>query len=526
MPVALRPALDRDVYANLLRDTRGLRRDQASARELWFVTLPWEHKEDTLFELEMLLKGLVCFGNPRNHPGAPRRTAQIAHDYQADLRVLRAGMERVITLIRALLGQKDRAFTFARYLETVLPEDGARSQLVKDQLAQDTPEESLFLLRNAFSSYLDLSEGLLRPGRVSHRVHQALLATITREVGRNAYFNPLVALEFRPELDRIRAPEVLEALHGIESESAHRVAALTFLTLFRALRYLAIVDGYASEEGGVRRAYVLLAVLRSDVRALVRFLTRRAADVIADGLEHDLLTLPAKEAERHFEELVARARQLRALRGALEMVASVLRVEVRKSFERDLSAPDAEVSDGELAAQVVVVSAELRATLQHAVHVLCAEMRPGAKLPELFADTGAREAATERLRRDVWMFTQILRAFLAKAEAVQGTSDQWAGVGSFQFVREFLVHFRAIGYQLVRLSDYERLDPFLASLENLRDVDLLDPSRLDEAVRECRALMEFLDGLFTKVSQRAEVAGRPFDRRDAAETLKIYLGAA
>ena len=124
------------------------------------------------------------------------------------------------------------------------------------------------------------------------------------------------------------------------------------------------------------------------------------------------------------------------------------------------------------------------------------------------------------------MFTQILRAFLAKAEAVQGTSDQWAGVGSFQFVREFLVHFRAIGYQLVRLSDYERLDPFLASLEELRDVDLLDPSRLSLAVGECRALMNFLDGLFTKVSQRAEVANKPFDKRDAAETLKIYLGAA
>lgn len=524
--MALRPTSDRDVYANLLRDTRGLRRDQASARELWFVALPWEHKEDTLFELEMLLKGLVCFGNPRNHPGPPRRTAQLAHDFQSETRVLRSGMERAVVLVRLLLGQKDRAFTFARYLETVLPEDGARTQLVKDQLAQDTPEESLFLLRNAFASYLDLADGLARSGRVPHRVHQALHATITREIGRNAYFNPLVALEFRPELDRIRAPEVLEALHGIESEAAHRVTALTFLTLFRALRYLAIVDAYASEEGGVRRAYVLLAVMRSDLRALVRFLSRRAADVIADGLEHELLALPAAEASRHHEALSTRARHLRVLRAALQMVASLLRVEVRKCFERDLPAPDADVADGELAAQVVVVTAELRATLQHAVRMLCAETRPDAKLPELVADAQARRAATERLRRDVWMFTQILRAFLAKADAVQGTSDQWAGVGSFQFVREFLVHFRAIGYQLVRLCDYGRLDPFLRSLEELRDVDLLDPARLSDAVRECRALMEFLDGLFKQVSQRAEIARSPFDKRDAAETLKIYLGAA
>src|SRR5687767_9991192 len=40
---------DRDIYANLLRDTRGLRRDQASARDGWFAQLPWDKKEDTLF---------------------------------------------------------------------------------------------------------------------------------------------------------------------------------------------------------------------------------------------------------------------------------------------------------------------------------------------------------------------------------------------------------------------------------------------------------------------------------------------
>src|SRR4051794_29110309 len=45
----------RDPYADLLRDTRGLRREQAATREAWFASLPWERKEETLFELEMLM---------------------------------------------------------------------------------------------------------------------------------------------------------------------------------------------------------------------------------------------------------------------------------------------------------------------------------------------------------------------------------------------------------------------------------------------------------------------------------------
>ena len=145
----------------------------------------------------------------------------------------------------------------------------------------------------------------------------------------------------------------------------------------------------------------------------------------------------------------------------------------------------------------------------------------------------SRRASSERLRRDVWMFAQVLRAFLAKAQAVQGgalasvaDADLWSAQASFQFVREFLGHFRAIGYQLVRASDYERLDPFLAALDSLRDVDLIDPDRMRAVLGECDAFYAYLLRLFDQIGQRAELGDRPFDRKAAAEMLKIYLGAA
>ena len=122
---------DRDVYANLLRDTRALRRDQSSLRDGWYASLAWEKKEDTLFELEMLLKGVTCFGNPRNHPGARRAASAVAHDYIEELRIVRDGITRINTLMRVLLGEKDKAYTFSRYLESVLPEDSARDRPVE-----------------------------------------------------------------------------------------------------------------------------------------------------------------------------------------------------------------------------------------------------------------------------------------------------------------------------------------------------------------------------------------------------------
>lgn len=521
--MALALPTDRDVYANLLRDTRALRRDQSSLRDGWYASLAWDKKEDTLFELEMLLKGVTCFGNPRNHPGTRRAASAVAHDYIEELRIVRDSITRINTLMRVLLGEKDKAYTFSRYLESVLPEDSARGRLLQEQLTQDTPEEALLVLRNAFGAFQDLADGLIKLGRVGHRLYAALHGTVAREVGRNVYFNPLMALEFRPEFDRIQSGEVLEALHAVRSESAHRVVALTVLALFRALRYLDLADRYAADASSARRAYVIFAVLRSDLRALTRYIGRNAGDVIADGLERDLLSVHAVEIAERRAALVDEARALSTLRNALETAASGLRVDVRKVYSHDLPGPSDGVAGAELGPQVVVATASMRASVHHAIGALCRVLAPGRPTPQLARDRDARRAASERLRREIWMFMQILRAFIAKAQASSGPNDRWGSAASFQFVRDFLSHFRAIGYQLVRSNDYERLDAFIAALGALRDVDLLDPAHLEAAVEECRRFYTFLEELFREIGNRKELAGVAFDRKDATETLKIYL---
>ncbi|MDW8250173.1 MAG: hypothetical protein RMJ98_12840, partial [Myxococcales bacterium] len=94
----------RDAYGDLLRDTRGLRREQQQAREAWFARLPSEKKDEQLFELEILLKGVACFANPRNQPGPPRRTPIVMQDYREALQLVRDGLARVVHLARLLLG--------------------------------------------------------------------------------------------------------------------------------------------------------------------------------------------------------------------------------------------------------------------------------------------------------------------------------------------------------------------------------------------------------------------------------------
>ncbi|WP_156041400.1 hypothetical protein [Chondromyces apiculatus] len=517
----------RNAYAELLRDTRGLRREQQQAREAWFARLAADKKEDTLFELEILLKGLACFANPRNHPGVARRQTIVGQDFREHLQHARDGMSRVVQLARTMLGDRDRAFVFQRYLETVLPEDTARTRLLQAAMAQETPEGSLFVLRHGFTNLIEVAGGLLRVPRLNFRLFYAHLATGMREIAQSSFFNPLHALEFRPEFDRIASTQVLELIQHVPGEHAHRLVALTFLSFFRMLRYLRLVDAIALDYSDRRiagRAHLVLAVLRSDARALSNYLRRRAGVMLADSYERDLLRIPATDLHARYDELTAEGHRLLAIKAALTGVAANLRLEMRRTFEHDLPAADSLLPEGEHRARLRAATASLRPALQNAILFLGRSLGTPLEEGGVFDDQAARRATSERLRRDVWMFAQIARAFASKARHTGPAPDRWTGITSFAFIREFLSYFRAMGYPLLRVGDYPRVDTFMAAMSRLEETDLLDPATMEAAILESEAFYEFLTTLFEQISKRDELAGVAFDRKDAARALRLYLG--
>ncbi len=528
---AIAPATDeRDVYDQLLRDTRGLRREHAAAREAWLARLPLERKVELLFELEILLKGLACFANPRNHPGPPRRTPIVAQDFREHTALAREALGRIVHTCRTLLVDQERAFVFQRYLETVLPDDRARTRLVGDAGAQETPEQSLFVLRHAMTNLYEVTAGVTRLQRVPYRLFYALLGVAQREIAACVYFNPLHALEFRPEFDRITNPQMLELIRNVPGEAARRLVALTVLSLFRMLRYLGLVERVAREptdspRRSVAVVYLVLSVLRSDARALSGYLRRRSGPLLGAGFEAEVLRVPAHELAGAFDGLRARGAELRDVKATLEGAAANLRLEMRRAFEREFLPLEAAPALDELSAAVARVAANLRPALQNVVMFLGRSLGARLDAAGVFDDRAAQRVLSDRLRRDVWMFAQIVRAFAMKARSVDASGqERWAGSSPLGFVREFMSYFRAMGYPLLRAADYPHVDTFLAAMTNLRDADLLDPAGLARAVAEAERFHAFLSALFDAISGREELVGIDFDRRAAAEALRLYLG--
>jgi hypothetical protein len=518
-----------DAYADLLIRTRGLRGDQRTLRDEWFASLPLDTKEDLLFELEVLLKATACFANPRNHPGPPRRTAIVAMDFREALALVRDGMRRGVTLCRTLLGPRDRAYVFHRYLETVLPEDAIRTQLVQEGTSQSTPEDSLLALRHTLASAIEVSEGILRASRVPFRLFYAVPALVQREIAHNAFFNPLTALEFRPEFDRIQSPEVLDLVRGSRGTHSHHFVALTFLSLFRMLRYLRLLSRAAAEssarESFAGRAYLTLSVLFSDSRALSGYLRRRTGHLLAEGFEREIFAVNAPDIVAAAPHLRAQGHRLITLKTALDGIAANLRLEMRRAFLHDLPPIESVPTERALREAVLRMAENLRPALRNSILFLGRAL--GASLEEggVFYDQAARRESSERLRRDVWTFGQIIRAFYTKAQYSEA-EDRWLTLHNFSYVREFMDYFRAMGYPLLRTGDYPRFDAFMTAMSRLQETDLVDPGRLERAIDECMAFHGYLQQLFDDISRRDVLTGVPFDRRGAAHALKLYLGAS
>jgi hypothetical protein len=163
---------------------------------------------------------------------------------------------------------------FRRYVESQLVDDRARRALLEEELEEDTPQESLFLLRQSFESLRTIVDSLLKLETVSFRVFHEVGNLALRAILQNQYFRPFRPLEFCIEFDRVKSVPVLDALRRL-GDPERRLFTTAFLGLFRLLHYLAYVR--PAPRGVDRRSRVVLSLVRSESLTLVGYLKTEVA---------------------------------------------------------------------------------------------------------------------------------------------------------------------------------------------------------------------------------------------------------
>ena len=471
-----------DFFFELMRDSQRVRATQLAERDKWIRGIAVAGREEILFELELLLRGLDRFFNPRNlfadaQPPPDR-------DYRGELKAARDALHRAVHLARRLtVPTQEQALLFRSFLEGSLADDRARARLGAELREQRTPEESLFLLRTGLLAHQGILDHLLQLERAPQALYLDVGRALQHELFASRYFCPPAALEFRAEYDRVASVVLLDALRDQQDERRRKAFALGLLALFRMLRTLRYVPAAPAVQP--RRVLVVLALARSELWALVGY------------LETDLPRLCASGAEADGVATVGRTAAV-ALRAGLEQTKAVLLVPATRRDQTD-SARDALVTATKIA-----------------IGALAQGLDPTLTGPEVFEDQRTRVAQSARLWRDLWVFHQLTLT------AAQALSQPDASPSAAEPLRRFAVEFRDVSYQLLRHSDREAFDRFLDLLDGFVDSARGDPARLAsppgqqaeaQVARlrdDCRKFAEILRFALETVDRRREL-GRESD---------------
>ena len=482
-----RRGIAQDFFSELVRDSQGLRAGSLAERERWIRSLEISGREEILFELELLLRGLDCFFNLRNIFGDQAPVPD--RDFCEELKAARDAIHRAVHLSRRLiLERREQALLFRNFIEGSLADERARARMSAELREQRKPEESLFLLRSGLVAHEGILEFLLKLDRAPQTLFLDVGRTLQHELFVSRYFGPPTALEFRGEYDRVGSVKLLEALRATADDKRRRAFAVALLAAFRALRSLRYVP--APPTPHTRRALIILTLARSEMMALAGY------------LEEDVPRLCATAAGVSGAALAGRA-GAGPLRVALAEVAPIL------------SSP---LTDR---AQLDLMRDRFVGALKDCIGAIAQSLAPGLTRQALFEDDAARLETSEKLRRDLWCFREMCRL------TATGLASPSAGPSTVEALRRFATEFRDVGYQLLRHSDRKLFDRFLDLVEGWsgRRIEPTQVQVVERLGEDCRRFGDILNRAIEAVSRRVELAAVPADEPAYAELLARHIRA-
>lgn len=484
MPAGEKRSFAQDFFFELMRDSQRVRAVYLAERERWIRTLEISGREEILFELEMLLRGIDRFFNLRNLFGEIQPPQD--RDWREELKAARDAVHRSVHLSRKLIAQRqEQALLFRSFVEGSLADDRARARLGAELREQRTPEESLFLLRTGLVAHQGILDHLLRLDGAPQSLFLDVGRALQHELFVSRYFCPPAALEFRAEYDRIGSVLLLEGLRLLDDEKKRKAFALALLAAFRALRSLRYVP--APPVPHSRRVLIILALVRSELHALIGY------------LEGDLPRLSATALGVGNAAQAGRTAAAR-IRDVIGTVPPILAQPLTDRAQLDLQRD------------------KLVEATKEAVGILANALDPALGKYALFEDDSARADQSERLRRDLWIFRGMCR-HTAKELSEAGASPEAA-----EPLRSYATEFRDVGYQLLRHSDRELFDRFLDLLEGWSgrrgESTAIRMQRLRD---DCRRFAEILDRALEMVGKRSELQKIPIDEPAYKELLERAL---
>lgn len=470
-------------------------------RQEWLDRLKLDFKEEMVFELEILLKGLDRFFNIQNLPIANMEQV-VSFNFLSELEIVQGFVDRVTRLARGLLENSRRQdYQFRQYIEGHLLDDLARSRWREVSLRQERPEDSLFLLYSSFLNLREIVHGLVQLKHIPYSLFYNLGSLISREIAANRYFSPVGEVMFRPEYDRIGNRLISRVVKSISEPELQKSFSVVLLAFYRLLHYLHFIDPKSDQPENLKSSLLFFALIASEARHLTEFMERNLPQNL-EGNPHP---------------------QTRAFLELTDSLAFQVRMEMKKIYQTELQKTTQPTNPDLLRTATENSHGVLQNFFQQSIVQLVRLFAPELQGDDIFTSFVSKRQQSLKIREDLW----VLRALMDKFEEITETSLQGATLSTYikylHLQKNYFHYLERETLPLLRYGDLMEFRKYVDFIRGLSEDDLHLMDRLDRFKMESKFFKIFVETTLGHLGNRAELQNLPLDEKAAELKLKRFI---
>lgn len=474
-------------------------------REQWLSSLKLEGMEENLFELEILLKATERFFVLDNLPISNKDNV-MARNFYYEIKILNPVVNRIVTLIRTLVDPEEvKAFYFKSYVEYKLIRDYARDKLIENNLRQETPKDSIFLLFNSFVNIQEILSGLSQLKKVPYTLYFNLGQLISREIYFNRYFNPFRMSAFSKLYDRITNSVLQSIVNSIKDEQIKKHFSVIILVFSRFIKYLKYINNNSDDIDLLKSSLPIFSLIHSESRSLLTYIENDIPKELKSVKKHEKSGQAIRQKFLEF----------------LEALSFQINMEIKKTFQQILKDAAEIHSAGQLRTVIENSKGVLNNFFQQSIVSIASLVKPDIKGSDIFPDFVSRQEQSLRLREDVWILYQLVNKLEGSLNAQN--INQTIIKKEFNALLEFIIYFKNLSYNLLRMGDLDDFNKFFGQIDEYSEDDLKNSLKIEEIKKLLHLFGIFLSTTLSHINNRQELKNIKVDEEHAMQIMREFL---
>jgi hypothetical protein len=392
-------------------------------REPFWLVESKDLYKDLYIELDAILKGIDRFFNIENllfdTDNLPEK------NFYNELIILRDSILRVLGILEVVLPEsKKNAFWFKKFAETKLYSEQKRDYLPKEEDDPLNPERFVFSLYDSFINFKNLIVDILKGKKINYLSFKNIGDIIRKEIRDNDYFNPF-RLRIHPEFDLITNHGIGNIVKSIDDRKMKRSISMSFIVMFRILRYLDCIDITTKRKISISCGLMLLSMIRSDIRQTIKFFQRELKKdhlkEFNETLQQLSFSLSIEQKRVYNQELrnILQLKNIRNLRGKIENSHGILKNLIEQSIVQVAECFDSSI-----------------------------------KGESIFSTFITKMGHSMKLREDIYILFKLLTLF------EENLSIDTKRSSALESLKNYMMYFESFTFKLLRYDDYEEFSKF------------------------------------------------------------------